>query len=70
MSPDEQTVLDELGAEIGGSVITSMRPYSVVCPDRVCRAPLGTACLTAGGVAREEPHMSRVRLATRRYGAI
>jgi hypothetical protein len=70
MSPDEQNVLAELGAEIGTSVLASMRPYSVACPERICLAPLGTVCLTAGGMTRDEPHSSRIRLATRRYGAI
>lgn len=70
LSPDEQNVVDELGQDVGMSVIASMRPYSVACPDAICRAPLGTCCLTAGGTVRDEPHSSRIRLATRRYGRL
>lgn len=65
---DEQIVISDLGQEVGAAVVASMRPYSVACPDKACGAPLGTCCLTGSGVARDEPHMARVRLSERRYG--
>lgn len=72
-SADEQHVLDvfgdDFGAEVGESIVVSMRPYSVACPERHCKAPLGTCCLTPEGAVLDEPHDKRVRRATRRHGS-